>query len=306
VMGDARAASFYARFALETAVNWLYKHDSGLRMPYDQSLGALLHEPTFQSRVPEAVFQKARVIQQAGNQAVHHQRPVRQYDALQVLKELHHVLYWLARTYTRMGAGAVGKVAFDPQFVPTAQADAPQIDRKRLAELEQELEKNARKLAEREEQLATIDEELVGLRAELAAARAANETQPDPHDYSEADTRTLLIDLELKRAGWALDQTRDREYEVTGMPNDKGIGFVDYPLWGDDGKPLAVVEAKKTTADARVGQQQAKLYADCLEAMTGQRPIIFFTNGYDTWIWDDVFYRPRKVLGFKRRRNSST
>ena len=72
VMGDARAASFYARFALETAVHWLYKHDAGLRMPYDQSLGALLHEPTFQSRVPEAVFQKARAIQQAGNQAVHH------------------------------------------------------------------------------------------------------------------------------------------------------------------------------------------------------------------------------------------
>jgi len=125
--------------------------------------------------------------------------------------------------------------------------------------------------------------------------------QPDPHEYSEAETRTLLIDLELKRAGWALDQPRDREYEVSGMPNDKGKGFVDYVLWGDDGRPLGVVEAKKTTADARVGQQQAKLYADCLEASTGQRPIIFYTNGYDTWIWDDAFYPPRKVLGFYKK-----
>ncbi len=301
VMGDARAACFYARFALETAVHWLYKLDSGLRLPYDQSLGAMLHEPTFQRRVGETIFQKARAIQQAGNQAVHHQRPIRQYDALQVLKELHHVLYWLVRTYTRLGPGVVAKVVFDPNLVPPAQSDVPQIDRKRLAELEKELEKQARKLAEREAQLATLDVELVELRAELAAARAANETKPDPHDYSEADTRTLLIDLELKRAGWALDQPRDREYEVTGMPNKQGKGYVDYPLWGDDGKPLAVVEAKKTTADARVGQQQAKLYADCLEAMTGQRPIIFFTNGYDTWIWDDVFYPPRKVLGFYKK-----
>lgn len=151
---------------------------------------------------------------------------------------------------------------------------------------------------ERDSRLATLDEELKQLRAELAAARAANDKMPDPHDYSEAETRTLLIDLELKRAGWPLDQPRDREYEVTGMPNNSGRGFVDDVLWGDDGKPLGIVETMKTTVDARVGQQQAKLYADYLEAMTGLRPEIFYTNGYDTWIWDDVFYPPRKALGF--------
>ena len=66
------------------------------------------------------------------------------------------------------------------------------------------------------------------------------------------------------------------------MPNAEGIGFVDYVLWGDDGLPLAVVEAKKTTVEPAVGQQQAKLYADCLEQMTGRRPVIFYTNGYQT------------------------
>jgi type I restriction enzyme, R subunit len=107
--------------------------------------------------------------------------------------------------------------------------------------------------------------------------------------------------VELRRAGWPLDQARDREYEVTGMPNAKGIGYADYVLWGDDGKPLAVVEAKKTTADPQVGQQQAKLYADCLEQMHGQRPIIFYTNGYTTWIWDDTAYPPRRVAGFYKK-----
>ena len=72
-------------------------------------------------------------------------------------------------------------------------------------------------------------------------------------------------------------------------------------LWGDDGKPLAVVEAKRTTADPKVGQQQAKIYADCLEAMHGQRPIIFYTNGYVTRIWDDSAYLPRRAAGFYKK-----
>lgn len=87
--------------------------------------------------------------------------------------------------------------------------------------------------------------------------------------------------------GWLLDQERDREFQVTGMPTDSGIGFADYVLWGDDGKPLAVVEAKRTKKDSRMGLHQAKLYADCLEVTYGRRPVIFTTNGYEHWIWDD-------------------
>ena len=105
----------------------------------------------------------------------------------------------------------------------------------------------------------------------------------------------------LKEAGWALDQPQDREYEVTGMPNAEGKGFVDYVLWGDDGKPLGLVEAKRTKRDARVGQHQAKLYADCLEKQFGQRPVIFYSNGYDHWLWDDTNYPPRPVQGFYKK-----
>ena len=85
------------------------------------------------------------------------------------------------------------------------------------------------------------------------------------------------------------------------MPNETGTGFCDYVLWGGDGKPLAVVEAKATRHSAQKGQQQAKLYADCLEKMTGQRPIIFTTNGYEHHIWDDTRHPPRQVAGFYRR-----
>ena len=110
------------------------------------------------------------------------------------------------------------------------------------------------------------------LRERLAAIKAENETVPETHDWNEDATRRLIIDLALQRAGWPLEHKDDREYEVTGMPNASEIGYADYVLWGDDGKPLAVVEAKKTTVDPAVGRQQAKLYADCLEAMHGQRP----------------------------------
>ena len=105
----------------------------------------------------------------------------------------------------------------------------------------------------------------------------------------------------MHEAGWPLDQTRDREFPVTGMPNETGEGFVDYVLWGDDSKPLALVEAKRTKRDARIGQQQAKLYADCLQTAYGQRPIIFYTNGYEHWIWDDASYPPRSVQGFLKK-----
>jgi type I restriction enzyme R subunit len=102
----------------------------------------------------------------------------------------------------------------------------------------------------------------------------------------------------LKEAGWPLDQPRDREFEVDGMPNRERRGFVDYVLWGDDGRPLGLVEAKRTRRDPRVGQQQALLYADCLERQFGQRPIIFYSNGYEHWIWDDRRYPPRAIQGF--------
>ena len=148
---------------------------------------------------------------------------------------------------------------------------------------------------------AALDEELQRLRQEVAKAKAANAARPDTHDYSEAQTRDYFIDLLLKEAGWALDKQQDREYEVEGMPNAEGKGYVDYVLWGDDGKPLGLVEAKRTKRDSRVGQQQAKLYADCLEKKFKQRPIIFYSNGYDHWIWDDTNYPPRPVQGFLKK-----
>lgn len=298
-MGDPRAACFHARFALESAVHWLYRHENSLRKPYDQSLGALLHEPTFQNLLPESVFQKARVIQQVGNQAVHDARPIREFDARQSVKELHHLCYWITRTYAPHALSKV--IAWSEQRIPKPVSAAEVVPRKELATLEKQLAEQQETTFKHQQERDALDAELQALRAQLTETRAASEQLPDTHDYSEAETRTYLIDVDLHRAGWALNQPRDREYEVTGMPNAQGIGYADYVLWGDDGKPLAVVEAKRATGEAHAGQQQAKLYADCLEQMHGQRPIIFYTNGYDTWLWDDTVYPPREVAGFYKK-----
>jgi type I restriction enzyme R subunit len=299
IMSDPRAACFHARFTLEAAVHWLYRHDPGLRMPYDHSLGALLHEPSFQNLLPQAVFQKARVIQKVGNQAVHNARPVRQYDALQTVKELHHICYWMVRTYApNVSHPSVG---WRDDLVPQPLKPGEVVPRPELEKLEARLAEQNQKTLKQQQERDALDAELQKLREQLAEIRAQAEATPDTHDYSEAETRHYLIDVDLRRAGWPLDQKRDREYEVTGMPNNKGLGYADYVLWGDDGKPLAVVEAKKTTVDPAVGKQQAMLYADCLEQMHGQRPLIFCTNGYETWLWDDLAYPPRRVAGFYKK-----
>jgi type I restriction enzyme, R subunit len=296
---DPRAACFYARRALELSVDWMYRNDSALTLPYQEHLSALIHEPSFRQTVGPAIFTKAKLLKDLGNQAVHSQRSVRDVDAVAALRELFHFSFWLARTYAR-GLKPSPGLAFDANLLPKSSPVPPQT----LAQLQ----RLADQLAEKDTRLAallstqaTLDEELKRLREEVAAAKAANVAQPDTHDYSEEQTRDYFIDLLLKEAGWPLDKPQDREYEVSGMPNQAGKGYVDYVLWGDDGKPLAVVEAKRTKRGADVGQQQAKLYADCLEKKFGQRPVIFYSNGYEHWLWDDAAYPPRPMQGFFKK-----
>jgi type I restriction enzyme R subunit len=299
VHADPRTACFYARRALELVVSWAYKYDPALKLPYQDNLSALIHEPSFKQTAGEAVFSKARVINTLGNRAVHSHRAVPETDALAAVRELFHVAYWFARTYGRAGRPEPG-LRFDPARLPKP-APAPQQTAEQLRALEESLRERDEKLAALLADKSTLDAELQRLRAEVARAKEAAAAQPDTHDYSEAETRDYFIDLLLKEAGWPLDQPSDREFEVTGMPNAEGKGFVDYVLWGDDGKPLGLVEAKRTRRDPRVGQQQAKLYADCLERQFGQRPVIFYSNGYEHWQWDDTHYPPRRVQGFDKK-----
>ena len=296
---DPRTACFYARRALELMVRWLYRHDASLHPPYQDHLSALLYEPTFKALIGPGLLAKAKIIKDLGNLAVHSPKPVRPLDALVAVRELFHLGFWLARTYARKQRPAEGLI-FQEALLPARSADHART-LSQLQALDSRLAEKDAQLAEALRAKAETDAQLAALQRAFAQAKAANEQIPSTHDYSEAETRRYLIDLLLKEAGWFLDEPKDQEFEVLGMPNTEGKGYVDYVLWGDDGKPLGLVEAKRTTKDPKVGRQQAKLYADCLEKAFGQRPVIFLSNGYQHWIWDDATYPPRPIQGFLKK-----
>ncbi|WP_339029051.1 DEAD/DEAH box helicase family protein [Bradyrhizobium symbiodeficiens] len=293
------AAAFFAGKTVEVAVKWAFRNDPGLKLPYQDNISALLHEPSFRKVAGEAVFAKARYINTLRNRAVHEERKISPGDAAGAVKELFHVCFWFARTYARKSRPADGLV-FDPSVL----SRRDEVLKKAFVQLktqQAELDAKNGELTRLLLDKQNLDEELKKVRAEVAAARKAAEARPDRHDYNEAETRDRFIDLLLREAGWPLDKPEDIEFRVEGMPNNESIGFVDYVLWGADGKPLGLVEAKRTRKDARAGQQQAKLYADCLEARYGQRPVIFYSNGYEHWIWDDSSAPPRQIGGFYKR-----
>lgn len=297
-LSDPRTACFYARRALELAVQWAFQHDGSLKRPYQDNISAMLHEPTFKQAAGEAVFLKGKLVVKLGNAAVHSGTAIPTSDSLAAVRELFHVLFWFGRTYAR-GDRPNSAMVFEPGLLPRSTVPAQTLAQ--IQGLESALQAKDEELAKGRSEKAALDEELARVRAEVATAKAAAVVLPDDHDYTEEVTRDLWIDMLLREAGWPLDQSRDREYEVEGMPNSKGLGFVDYVLWGNDGKPLGLIEAKRTRKDPRAGMQQAKLYADCLEKRFGQRPVIFYTNGNDHWIWDDVAYPPRSIQGFYKR-----
>lgn len=303
-LDDPGIAVVQARKALELAVKWAYRHDRELREPYETTLNALINEPAFKSIADGKVYNLARKIQKAGNKAAHEAKPPSKMDAVGIVQSLHTFMVWFGHTYGREAKPDLG-VHFDPHALPSGrkQKAASLKERQALeAELErqqQDAELARQRLAEELKSNEQLAAELAELRAQVAEAKLAAAATPIPAEtWSEAKTRRFLIDKLLAEAGWLLSGERDREYEVAGMPTDSGVGFVDYVLWGDDGKPLGLVEAKRAMESIEAGREQAKLYADCLEQQFGQRPVIFLSNGYEHQIWDDQMAGPRWVQGF--------
>jgi type I restriction enzyme R subunit len=218
---DPRAACFRARHALESLVKRVYRVDKALSPPKTQNLDGYLSEPSFREVVPEAVWQKAELIRRAGNVAVHGKKMPSPDEALAVVHELYHVLYWAGRTYLRKGAESLQGKTYDASLVPKAEPTPSPASIEELEALK--AERDAAAEAQQE-----LEGELETLREQIAAIKAENEAVPDTHDWNEDKTRKLLIDLALRRAGWALDGPHDQEYKVTGMPNEQGFGFADY------------------------------------------------------------------------------
>jgi type I restriction enzyme R subunit len=318
VFFDPRAACVEGRITLEEIVRWLYEYNPDLQDPYRSDLSARLAEPTFTALVGRPIAEKTQVIRGHGNRAAHDGRvQVNERASLAVARELFHVLIWVATAYSKDRSGLDG-LAFDVGLIPrprTAEerAKAVQLSRDKLRQLQEAQDRRERELKDERERASTLESELEKARAELAAyaaIKARNDAEPVRHDWDEATTRDEKIDLLLAEAGWDVDAPSATEYEVDGMPRREGggvgKGYVDYVLWGDDGLPLALVEAKAARHSPEKGRQQAKLYADRLEARFGRRPIIYYTNGYNHTMWDDVASAPRPVAGFRTKAELTT
>jgi len=291
VYGAPLYAAMLCRKSLEEWVRWMYEHDTDLVLPYDTTLSSLMHEQCFKNLVAPIQFNQINLVRKLGNTAVHTSAKIKPQEALYSLKLLHGFIGWVVKVYSKE---KVSVDKFDESLItkPKDQSKVEDLTKNDLLQLERNYHEAQTKLQK--------------LEAELADIKAIKEQNiaivPPPIDPNEDLTRKIYIDTLLREAGWNPYGPNVAEYPVKGMPQGSsdvnGHGFVDYVLWGDDGKPLAVVEAKRTKRDPRVGQHQAKLYADCLEIEFGQRPVIFYSNGFRSWMWDDVNYAPREVFGF--------
>lgn len=306
-----RYAALLCRSTLEKTLFWLYKNDEDLEFPYDTKLASLLLNDTFKSIIKPSMSVELDIVRRFGNDAAHGKK-IRALDALQCLKNTFRFLSWVSKYYSEedpdipeFREGLIPYGDIDDKSTRQLEELSAKFEQQRKdaekAAKEQEflLEENNRLKAQVEEHLRNIAE-----RKEQRIQEYQNQ-EPVPELTSEIQTRKILIDLLLREAGWEhFEEGVNIEYKLQGMPistNPSGIGYADYVLWDDNGKPLAVVEAKKTLHDATKGKHQASLYADCLENKFGQRPIIFYTNGFNTYVWDDTFYIPRKVYGFYKK-----
>ena len=280
------SCTILCRRALELAVKWIYANDRELVLPYQNNLSSLVYDINFKSMINEKVFNGMTYIIKLGNFSVHSNKKVTRKEAVLCLKYLFDFMDWIAYYY-------------DSNYTET-KFDEGKLPGESSANLKkEEREELENKLVEKDEKIEKILKENEELREKLTKQRTSKKIAYNfkVSDISEFETRKQFIDLDLKIAGWDSTNIRE-EVEVKGMPNTQEAGYVDYVLYGENGKPLAVVEAKRTSKDSKIGQQQAKLYADCLEKEYAQRPIIYYTNGKEIYMWDDLSYPERKVSGF--------
>lgn len=269
-------AAVGARKALELAVKWVYSADDTITMPYKNNLQALIHEPTFRFALDNQTWSKLPFIIKLGNLAVHTEKAVNRSDVVLSLRGLFEFIQWVDYCY----GAEYEERHFDETLIPQ---EKTVVDDSVIKQKDTEIEKLLVKIAEMSQSYTAQKEEHKKVR------------EFTPEDISEFQTRKRYIDVDLKLMGWVFDEDVKEEVPLEGMPNDAGIGRADYVLYGKDGFPLAVIEAKRTSKNPKDGMHQAKSYADCLEKKTGRRPILFMTNGFETHIWDDMVSPMRKV-----------
>lgn len=279
---DPSACILNCRRAMEFAVKWMYSVDDSLVRPWQDKLVSLMSNEDFRDIVGTDIYRRMDYIRIMGNNAAHNNKKITEEQAVLCLENLFIFLDFIAYCY--------GKEYTERHF-----------DK---ALLQEQIVKPGPVVHIPDVNLDALIAENKKLKEELTARRLEQQQTyvPKPLDITEYQTRKLYIDAMLEDAGWTEGKNWLNEVELAGMPNKSNVGFADYVLYGDDGKALAVIEAKRTCVDVAVGRQQAKLYADLLEKKYGRRPVIFLTNGFETRIQDNQ-YPERKVAAIYSKRD---
>ena len=279
---DAATSAINCRRAMEYAVKWMYSVDDDLDMPYDDKLSSLINDEDFRAIVQYDLWKRLDFIRKVGNNAVHTNKKISLGQAELCLENLFVFFDFIACCY---GPDPYVQRTYDKSLLTEKNASEPQKEFKDV-------------------DLETLIKENKALREELTAQREKKQQNyvPNPLDLTEYETRKIYIDTMLQDAGWIEGKNWLNEVELEGMPNKAGVGYADYVLYDDSGKPLAVIEAKRTCKDVVIGRQQAKLYADLLEKKYGRRPVIFLTNGFETRITDNL-YPERKCASIYSKRD---
>lgn len=294
-----RTSLIYARLALEQLIKWVYQADSSLpKVDLQKStLESLMYHDDFKTLLASTPDMISRItaIRKSGNQATHSKAAIQICYAHISIQNLYEFSKWVYYCY--VDNYVVLPFIFNSALIPSGKGENE--SNSSVKALQSNLEQIK---AESDKSLTLKDEELKRLREEIARIKAENKSRNVvpfvTNSATEAETRRVLIDVMLREIGWDIDAPNVVEYEIEGMPNQTGKGYIDYVLWGNDGLPLAVVEAKRTMRNPKEGERQAWLYAECLKAKFGRMPLVFYTNGYETWLWDTEMYPPRKVSGF--------
>ena len=281
---DPAACVLNCRRAMEAAVKWMYAVDGSLVMPWDDKLVTLINTEEFRGIVDDQLIFRLDFIRRMGNNAAHGGKVITREQAVLCLQNLFVFFDFLAYCYGENYT----EHTFNPALLAeqSAQPTPPAVD-----------EDAARKLDALIKENAALKEQLTQRREEQHQTYV-----PKPLEISEYKTRKLYIDAMLQDAGWVEGKNWLNEVKLPGMPNKSETGYADYVLYGDDGKALAIVEAKRSCVDPAVGRQQAKLYADIIEKQQGRRPVIFLTNGFETKI-DDGQYPERKCAAIWSKRD---
>ena len=296
---DAGSALTRLRSFAEEFTKVIYFHEKLPRLP-QATFYELVSDENFKRAIPNSLSHQIHFLRKLGNDAAHGGTG-ELINAVQALKIAYQLGRYLAVKFYNVSTENIP--AFKPFENPTLE----------LQRLKKSVKKYQAELDEKEQALASTIEELEAQRIEAAK----NVAQPDDAkiqqiktqgqqvadslQWDEAKTRLLLIDAMLVKAGWDINDKQQVTLEqlLKLEQNPSGKGYADYVLWGDNGLPLAVIEAKRASnSSLQAGREQARLYADSLEVQYGQRPVIFYTNGYETFIWDDHQYNTyRPVYG---------